>query len=99
MKGVRHLIQCHCILPQYRKSKEPVFHKFVAFSIIDENEEAMQKIVECNNCGVVHRIIDVCRSEIVHKIEDARSIVKIDVNPRLYEFSGAAKSLQSSSLI
>jgi hypothetical protein len=78
MKGFRHLIQCHCILPQYRRSKEPVFHKFVVFSIVDEDEEVMPKIAECNNCGVVHRVIDICKSEIIHKIEDARSIVKID---------------------
>jgi hypothetical protein len=78
MKGIRHLIQCHCILPQYRKNEDPVFHKFVTFSIADENHEIVPKFVECNNCGVIHNVIDFCKSEIVHKVEDVRSIIKID---------------------
>jgi len=78
MKGTRHLIQCHCILPQYRKSEVPIFHKFIVFSICDESGDVIPKLSECNNCGVIHNIIDFCKSEIVHTIEDARSIIKID---------------------
>ena len=78
MVGVRHLIQCHCVLPQYRKSENPIFHKFVVFSMIDKNEEVLSKFAECNNCGVIHNITDICKSEIVHSVEDARSIVTID---------------------
>jgi|TARA_R110002060_G_scaffold26534_1_gene36056 hypothetical protein len=78
MNGTRHLIQCHCILPQYRKNKVPIFHKFVVFSVYDESGDVIPKLSECNNCGVVHNIIDFCKSEVVHSIDDARSIIKID---------------------
>ena len=78
MKGIRHLIQCHCVLPQYRKSKDPIFHKFVTFSIIDDEDDLVPKFCECNNCGVIHNITDFCKSEIVHSVEDVKSIVKID---------------------
>jgi len=78
MIGIRHLIQCHCVLPQYRKSENPIFHKFIVFSTIDENEDVLSKFVECNNCGVIHNITDICKSEIVHKVEDVRSIITID---------------------
>ena len=42
------------MLPQFRKSSEPVFHKFVCFSVIDEDDDLVQKFCECNNCGVVY---------------------------------------------
>ena len=78
MKGTKHLIQCHCVLPQYRKMVDPIFHKFVVYSKIDEDEKVEHKLVRCNNCDAVHRIIDLCRSEIVTKIEDTDVIVDIE---------------------
>ena len=66
------------MLPQYRGRSVPVFHKFVVFSKFDEDDEIVPKLAECNNCGAVHNIIDLCKSEIVHNVEDVRSIVKID---------------------
>jgi len=78
MKGFRHLIQCHCVLPQFRKKLEPVFHKFVTFSIEDDDGEIVPKFCECNNCGVVHKIIDYCKSEIIHTAENKVSIMRIE---------------------
>jgi hypothetical protein len=75
MIGTKHLIQCHCVLPQYRKLEEPVFHQFVVYSKINNEETIERKIVRCNNCDAVHRIIDLCKSEIVLKIEDIDTIV------------------------
>ena len=64
MQGFKHLVQCHCILPQYRKMKDPVFHKFVVFSTIDKKDNVEPKNVQCNNCGVIHKVFDICKSEI-----------------------------------
>ena len=75
--AARHLIQCHCILPQYRKRTDPVFHKFVVFSIID-NDKVEEKIAQCPNCNVVHNIVDLCKSEIVEGKDETSSIVDID---------------------
>jgi len=75
MKGVKHLIQCHCILPQYRKMKDPLFHKFVVFTVIDNNDKVLPKIVHCNNCGVVHNVIDICQSEVVTGREMSISVM------------------------
>ena len=63
--GIKHLISCHCILPQYKDSKDPVFHKFVVFSIIDDSDTVIPKFSACNSCGAVHKIIDICKSEIM----------------------------------
>jgi hypothetical protein len=77
MQGIKHLIQCHCILPQYKSSAEPVFHKFVVFSIIDDSDTVQPKFAQCNNCGVVHKVVDICRSELTSR-EEAKSLASIE---------------------
>lgn len=64
MEGVKHLISCHCMLPQYANRKNPIFHKFVVFSEIDDTDAVVPKIVSCNNCGAVHKITEIGKSEI-----------------------------------
>lgn len=63
------------MLPQFRKMEDPIFHKFVVYSKFDENQKVKSRLARCNNCDAVHRIIDLCRSEIVTKIEDTDTIV------------------------
>ena len=75
MKGAKHLIQCHCILPQFRRMKDPIFHKFVVFTVIDDNDKVLPKIVHCNNCGIVHNVVDICQSEIVTGREMSLSVM------------------------
>jgi hypothetical protein len=83
--GIRHLIQCHCVLPQYRDRSDPVFHKFVVFSI-QEGDSIVPKLSRCNNCGVIHKIVDICKSEMIHGMEDTESIItKEDVRHQLSE--------------
>ena len=76
--GIKHLIQCHCILPQYRKSPEPVFHKFTVFSIVDDSDTCIPKIVNCNNCGATHKVFDVCKSEIVVGKDEVKAQLTIE---------------------
>ena len=79
MIGSKHLIQCHCVLPQYRKLEEPVFHKFVVYSKIDkETGEVVRKLSRCNNCDALHRVTDFCKSEIVIKLEDSDIAVDLE---------------------
>lgn len=61
----RHLIECQCILKIFEKKTKPLYHKFAVFSLLDENGELEQKYVSCNNCGSIHRVYDVCKSEIM----------------------------------
>lgn len=76
-EGFKHLIQCHCVLPQFKNSNPTIFHKFVVFSI-SEDDQFKEKIVQCNNCGVLHRVIDHCKSEIVFGNENIGSIRTIE---------------------
>jgi len=74
MEGIKHIIECQCILPQYKNKNNPVFHKFVVFSVM-ENDQIQQTYAQCNNCGVVHKITDLCRSTILSGKDEIRSIL------------------------
>ena len=77
-RGIKHLVECHCILPQFRSDSNPPFHKFVVFSVLDGRDDVVSKCVRCNNCGVVHRIIDISRSEIAIGNESDAGVISID---------------------
>ncbi len=64
MSGIKHLVECHCVLPQFRKTQNPKYHKFIVYSTFDTSGGIIPKFAKCNNCGVIHQVIDVCKSEI-----------------------------------
>lgn len=78
MHGVKHLVQCHCILPQYRDRPDPVFHQFVVFSVIDDSDTVVPKYVQCNNCAIVHKVVDLCRTELVAGRDELSTVTTID---------------------
>jgi hypothetical protein len=78
MEGIKHLLECHCVLPQYKNSPNPIFHKFIVFSVVDDSDTVVPKYVQCNNCGIIHKVIDLCQSEIITGKEELRSIATID---------------------
>ena len=93
MRGLKHLVQCHCILPQYKNAKDPVFHKFTVFSVIDESDTVITKFADCNNCGSVHKVYDLCKSEIMPGKEDTKTALtksdfKFSMPSSLYELLG-----------
>jgi hypothetical protein len=78
MRGQRHLIKCRCVLPQFKNRVDPPRHHFVVFSAIDDNDNVVVKYSLCNNCGSVHKIIDLCKSEILQGKENMSSVLSID---------------------
>lgn len=80
MEGIKHLVECHCVLPQLKNSNKITYHKFVVFSIIDDSNTVIPKHAKCNNCGVIHNVIDICRSEIITGFEENACITKKDIS-------------------
>jgi hypothetical protein len=78
--GQKHIVTCRCMLPQYKKYNQR--HRFVVFSII-ENDVIKEKFVECNNCGIVHKVYDVCKSQIINRDEFPGLIKKEDIKSQL----------------
>ncbi len=78
MKGQKHLISCRCVLPQFKSKTDPPVHKFIVFSSIDDSDNVVSKFAQCNNCGLVHKVTDICKSTILQGKESFKSILSID---------------------
>jgi hypothetical protein len=78
MRGIKHLVQCHCILPQYRDRKDPIFHQFVVFSVVDDSDTVVPKYVQCNNCAIVHKVVDICRTELAVGKDELSTMMTVD---------------------
>lgn len=71
----KHLVECHCTLKIYENKTKPVYHKFVVFSKISDDDTLIEKFVLCNNCDIVHKVYEICKSEIMWGKEGLRSLV------------------------
>jgi hypothetical protein len=78
MIGQKHLVACRCVLPQFKKRQNPPQHQFVVFSVIDDNNNVKVKYAQCPNCRIVHRVIELSKSEVVSGREAMQSITGID---------------------
>ena len=78
--GVKHLIECHCTLKVYDASSnnEHLFHKFPVYSFYDNNKKIIEKMSKCNNCETLHRVYDICKSEIIRGGKD-RNVSEINI--------------------
>jgi hypothetical protein len=77
--GQKHLIKCRCVLPQFKNSSDPEKkqHRFTVFSeVIDD--VVKKKFSQCNNCGLIHKVTDICTSEIMSGKEAMSSILTIE---------------------
>lgn len=75
MEGIKHLIECQCVLPQFRNANPPVYHKFVVFSVVNDSDSVINKVAQCNNCGILHKVFEIGKSEILTGDEDGTSSV------------------------
>lgn len=64
---IKHRIDCKCILPQFKSLSPALFHKFIVFSVIDLDGSCVPSYAQCNNCGVIHKVTEIGRSEIIKK--------------------------------
>lgn len=74
MLGQKHMIECHCILPIYKNKSEPIYHKFTVYSKFDENNKIIPKYQKCNNCGTVHFVYEICKSDVKIGKEDTSNL-------------------------
>lgn len=83
--GHKHLVKCRCILSQFKNRPEPPIHRFIVFSQFDDDGVVVPKYVQCNNCGIIHKVVDICKSEILSTKENMSSVVTIeDIRPGMH---------------
>jgi len=78
MFAVKHLIECRCVLPQYKKAANPPLHQFTVCSIVNDDNTCRTKYAQCPNCMRVHKVTEISRSEIVAGREEMASLITID---------------------
>jgi len=78
VRGVKHLVQCHCVLPQFRNTNPTIFHKFVVFSVIDDKDQIAEKVSKCPNCDALHRVTEIGKSEIVHGRDGSSAAMDVE---------------------
>jgi hypothetical protein len=74
---VKHLVECKCILPQFKQVEPVRWHCFVVFSEIDELGMIIPSFAQCNNCGTIHKVTEVGISSVLSK-DNLASLPKID---------------------
>lgn len=77
LRGFKHLVKCRCVLPQFKAQLSPPQHQFTVFSIL-EDDVVKPKYAQCTNCGLIHKVTEIGKSEIIHGKENLSSIVSID---------------------
>jgi hypothetical protein len=79
-QGIKHLVKCVCVLPQLSKQADLPSHEFKVFSVHDDTDDDSfePSFVQCTNCGVVHKVIDICTSTIMRGRDEMSSVVTID---------------------
>tara|TARA_Y100001970_G_C14255537_1_gene875081 strand:+ start:4674 stop:5036 length:363 start_codon:yes stop_codon:yes gene_type:complete len=43
-----------------------------------KNDQIIESVVNCNNCGIAHRVVDVCKSVILTNSENSQATINID---------------------
>ena len=46
---IKHLVECNCVLPQYKDMDPTIFHKFIVFSEIKKDGSVKQSYIKCNS--------------------------------------------------
>jgi hypothetical protein len=76
--GLKHLVTCRCVLPQFKRRVDPPQHMFTVFSVIEDDGNVKPKFTQCNNCGIIHKVTEINKSEIISGKEDMSSITSVD---------------------
>jgi len=74
---VKHLVECNCTLKIFDGIEPTIFHKFVVFSVIEADGKFRPSYAACNNCGGVHRVTEVGKSQKL-KRETAATLPNVD---------------------
>lgn len=64
---IKHVLECNCVLPQYKQVNPIIFHKFIVFSELNKDGLVKSSYIPCNNCNVIHKILEAGKSEILKK--------------------------------
>lgn len=77
MDFIKHLVECKCILPQFKDKQPPLYHSFIVFSVIEDDGSVQMSFAQCPNCNLIHKVTEIGVSTLLRK-EEMPSIMTID---------------------
>ena len=80
---IKHILECNCVLPQYKNISPPIFHKFIVFSELNKEGLVKTSYINCNNCNVAHKILEAGKSEILKKENSTLTPTTQDIETNL----------------
>ena len=96
---IKHLVECQCISPLYKKQTNIIYHKFQVFSEFD-GDDLIEKYVSCNNCNAIHRVYDACKSDVLIEKEEYINFVTtkedIKLNLSAYNLNNLIEVLEKN---
>lgn len=103
----KHMIECKCILPQFKNSNPIIWHKFIVFSEINQHGNIIPSFSQCNNCGVIHRVTEIGISTILRKdelqslptIEDINTSIPTKITEILEKYNCILSTYQEVAFI
>jgi hypothetical protein len=78
MAGLKHLVECHCVLRIFNREDDVYNHKFPVYSKIDEFGKIIPKLAKCNNCQSLHYVHDYCKSDLRGGKDESSITLSID---------------------
>lgn len=76
-EGMKHVVTCKCFMPQFKDMANPPEHKFIVFSELDEFANVKTSFAQCNNCGIIHKVIEIGKTVILKK-EETKALETIE---------------------
>lgn len=55
-----------------------MFHKFVVFSVINDEDAVVEKVTKCPNCDALHSVSEIGKSEIAYGRDGSSSAIDIE---------------------
>ena len=78
MPGIKHLIECHCVLRIFNHDDQVYNHKFPVYSKLDDTGKIIPKLSKCNNCQSLHYVHDYCTSDLRGGKDESMITLSID---------------------
>lgn len=65
---LKHIVQCRCFLHQFKHLDNPPSFQFPVFTQFNEETgEPITTYAQCPNCGLIHKVKEIGKSEILHR--------------------------------
>lgn len=75
---LKHTLQCKCFAASEMDKETPQFYEFIAISEVDENGDVVPRTIPCDNCGRLHEVYEICKSNVIDGTDSPIGILSME---------------------